>query len=102
MNTENSITNQKGYDNSLTENSTKHAANADSSYDGLSQDEVRRLQEMAPELRDALLRLRRNIHSRQQEREQEAETRELNISLETMLHQLADTRGVVKAEVLAG
>ncbi|WP_405757191.1 hypothetical protein, partial [Anaerovibrio slackiae] len=78
MNTENSITNQKGYDDSLTENSTKHAANADSSYDGLSQDEVRRLQEMAPELRDALLRLRRNIHSRQQEREQEAETRELN------------------------
>ena len=31
-----------------------------------------------------------------------AETMELNISLETMLHQLADTRGVVKAEVLAG
>ena len=60
MNTENSITNQKGYDDSLTENSTKHAANADSSYDGLSQDEVRRLKEMAPELRDALLRLRRN------------------------------------------
>ena len=78
MNTENSITNQKGYDDSLTENSTKHAANADSSYDGLSQDEVRRLKEMAPELRDALLRLRRNIHSRQQERDQAAETRELS------------------------
>ena len=31
-----------------------------------------------------------------------AETMDLNISLETMLHQLADTRGVVKAEVLAG
>ena len=55
-----------------------HENYTDSSYDGLSQDEVRRLQEMAPELRDALLRLRRNIHSHQQEREQEAETRELN------------------------
>ena len=31
-----------------------------------------------------------------------AETMELNVSLEAMLHQLADTRGVVKAEVLAG
>ena len=31
-----------------------------------------------------------------------AETMDLNISLEAMLHQLADTRGVVKAEVLAG
>lgn len=55
-----------------------HENYTDSSYDRLSQDEVRRLKEMAPELRDALLRLRRNIHSRQQEREQEAETRELN------------------------
>ena len=36
-----------------------HENYTDSSYDGLSQDEVRRLQEMAPELRDALLRLRR-------------------------------------------
>ncbi|WP_405732068.1 hypothetical protein, partial [Anaerovibrio slackiae] len=75
MDTKNSTTSQNGYDNSLTKNSTKHAADTnthtDSSYDGLSQDEVRRLQEMAPELRDALLRLRRNIHSRQQEREQE-------------------------------
>ena len=41
-----------------------HENYTDSSYDGLSQDEVRRLQEMAPELRDALLRLRRNIHRR--------------------------------------
>ena len=31
-----------------------------------------------------------------------AETMELTVSLEAMLHQLADTRGVVKAEVLAG
>ena len=31
-----------------------------------------------------------------------AETMDLTISLETMLHQLSDTRGVVKAEVLAG
>ena len=76
MNTNNFTASQKGDGSSFTENSTKYAA--DSSYDGLSQDEMRRLQEMAPELRGALLRLRRNIHSRQQEREQEAETRELN------------------------
>ena len=31
-----------------------------------------------------------------------AETMDLNVSLEAMLHQLAETRGVVKAEVLAG
>ena len=31
-----------------------------------------------------------------------AETMELTVSLEAMLHQLADTRGVVRAEVLAG
>ena len=31
-----------------------------------------------------------------------AETMDLTVSLETMLHQLGDTRGVVKAEVLAG
>ena len=31
-----------------------------------------------------------------------AETMDLTISLEAMLHQLAETRGVVKAEVLAG
>ena len=31
-----------------------------------------------------------------------AVTMELTVSLEAMLHQLADTRGVVKAEVLAG
>ena len=40
MDTKNCIINQENY--------------SDSSYDGLSQDEVRRLQEMAPELRDAL------------------------------------------------
>ena len=78
MNTNNFTASQKGDGSSFTENSTKYKYAADSSYDGLAQDEMRRLQEMAPELRDALLRLRRNIHSRQQEREQEAETRELN------------------------
>ena len=31
-----------------------------------------------------------------------AETMDLTVSLEAMLHQLSDTRGVVKAEVLAG
>ena len=31
-----------------------------------------------------------------------AETMELNVSLEALLNQLAETRGVVKAEVLAG
>jgi len=31
-----------------------------------------------------------------------AETMDLTISLEQMLHQLSDSRGVVKAEVLAG
>ena len=76
MNTNNFTASQNGNGSSLTENSTNYAAH--SSYDGLAQDEMRRLQEMAPELRDALLRLRRNIHSRQQEREQAAETRELN------------------------
>ena len=51
---------------------------AENSYEGLSREEIGRLQGMAPELRDALLRLRRNIHIRQQEREQETEARELN------------------------
>ena len=47
-------------------------------YEGLSQEEVNSLQSMAPELRDALLRLRKNIKNRRKEREQEAEARELN------------------------
>ena len=47
-------------------------------YEGLSQEETGRLNAMAPDLRDALLRLRRNIHSRQKEREQEAEAQELS------------------------
>ena len=47
-------------------------------YEGLSQEEVNSLQAMTPELRDALLRLRKNIKNRQREREQESEARELN------------------------
>ncbi|MGM9539535.1 ATP-binding protein [Anaerovibrio sp.] len=50
-------------------------SNSDS---GLSQEEISHLNEMAPELRDALLRLRKNIRIRQREKEQAAEARELN------------------------
>ena len=78
MNTKNltATASQESYSDS--NNNSYNSDSNDSSYNGLSQDEVSRLQAMAPELRGALLRLRKNIHSRQQEREQAAETRELN------------------------
>ena len=64
---------------------------AENSYEGLSREEIGRLQGMAPELRDALLRLRRNIHIRQQEREQETEARELNRMLIMGIPRLSDS-----------
>lgn len=64
--------------NEMAKNDEIKKANAAEETEGLSREEIERLENMPPELKSALLRLRRNIRALRTEREQAAEEKEVS------------------------